>query len=82
MEKVSSFKHSGDLGDIIFSLPAVRALGGGVLYLDPEGGHGSSLVNTLPAGRTKLNREAILGITPVLLRQGYVKEVRMWAGEG
>lgn len=33
-----TFKHSGDLGDIIFALPAVRALGGGILYLDPDGG--------------------------------------------
>jgi hypothetical protein len=79
--KVSSFKHSGDLGDIIFSLPAIRALGGGVLFLDPEGGRGSPLMAGSAAGRTKLNREGIQGISPVLLAQGYVKEVRLWAGE-
>ncbi|CAN5598580.1 hypothetical protein BH10PLA1_BH10PLA1_05760 [soil metagenome] len=33
-----TFKHSGDMGDVILSLPAVRALGGGVIYLDPSGG--------------------------------------------
>jgi hypothetical protein len=27
------FGHSGDLGDIIYALPTVRAVGGGVLYL-------------------------------------------------
>src|SRR2546430_16669588 len=30
------FYHSGDLGDIIYALPAIRALGGGTLYLGPE----------------------------------------------
>jgi len=32
---VKSLYHSGGLGDIIYSLPTVKALGGGVLYL-PE----------------------------------------------
>jgi hypothetical protein len=31
---VNTFRHSGKLGDIIYSLPAVRALGGGVFYVD------------------------------------------------
>lgn len=31
-----TFKHAGDLGDIIFSLPTIRALGGGVLALHSE----------------------------------------------
>lgn len=48
------FKHSGDLGDIIFSLPAIRALGGGVLYLDPNGGQHSPLVNWAAKTSTKL----------------------------
>lgn len=30
------FHHSGDLGDIIYSLPTIRALGGGVLLLSPD----------------------------------------------
>lgn len=28
-----TFKHSGAIGDIIYSLPAVRALGGGIFYI-------------------------------------------------
>jgi len=32
-----TFKHSGKLGDIIYSLPTIRAMGGGILYL-PENG--------------------------------------------
>jgi hypothetical protein len=50
----SRFKHSGDLGDIIFSLPVIRALGGGVLFLDPDGGQSSPLVNWAGATSTKL----------------------------
>ncbi len=29
-----TFKHSGRLGDLVYALPAVKALGGGRLYLD------------------------------------------------
>lgn len=31
---MARFKHSGNLGDIIYSLPAIQALGGGELYLN------------------------------------------------
>lgn len=31
-----TFKHAGDVGDIIYSLPTIRALGGGVLALHSE----------------------------------------------
>lgn len=30
------FHHSGDIGDIIYSLASIKALGGGVLYLSPD----------------------------------------------
>jgi hypothetical protein len=32
------FGHSGDMGDIIYALPTVRAVGGGVLYLYHQDG--------------------------------------------
>jgi|GEM_PF-965832 len=31
-----TFYHSGDIGDVIYALPTIRALGGGILYLGPE----------------------------------------------
>ena len=31
MERIRSFKHSGKMGDIIYSLPAIKAVGGGAL---------------------------------------------------
>jgi hypothetical protein len=79
--KPSSFRHSGDLGDIVFALPTIRALGGGVLYLDPEGGQSSPWVMANTGKRTKLTRETIAAITPILVRQEYIKEVCLWAGE-
>lgn len=30
------FHHSGDAGDVIYSLPTIKAMGGGVLWLSPE----------------------------------------------
>jgi hypothetical protein len=79
---MSTFKHSGDLGDIIFSLPTIRALGGGVLYLDPNGGKDEPLVKGTDQGdRTKLNMGSILSIAPVLKAQPYIEDVRVWEGE-
>lgn len=31
---MSHFRHAGDLGDIVYSLPTIRALGGGTLYIE------------------------------------------------
>ena len=77
-----TFKHSGDLGDIIFSLPTVKALGGGVLYLDPEGGKSEPLVQHCDYGdQTKLRAKQIENIKPLLLLQPYIKDVLYWKGE-
>ena len=76
-----TFKHSGDLGDIIFSLPAVRALGGGVLCLDPDGGMNEPLINVPNRKRTKLNPASIDSLATLLNLQPYIQEVRHWRGE-
>jgi hypothetical protein len=78
---VRSFKHSGDLGDVIYSLPAMRALGGGVLYLDPQGGLSSPLVKWDGRNCTKLNAGVIDSISPLLKLQPYIADVRHWRGE-
>jgi len=75
---MKTFKHSGDLGDIILSLPAVSSLGGGILYLDPEGGEDEELVSWATYTRTKLNKESILALKPLLEKQDYIEEVRLW----
>ena len=77
-----TFKHSGDLGDIIFSLPAIRALGGGILYLDPEGGKSDPYIRkSILKGQTRLNLEAINSLRPLLIKQPYIEDVRVWQGE-
>jgi len=78
----STFKHSGDLGDIIYSLPAVRALGGGILYLDPDGGKSSpAVIETTYEKRTSLTAEAIQEFTPLLQMQPFIQEVQPWRGQ-
>ena len=69
------------MGDIIFSLPTIRAMGGGVLYLDPEGGRSSPLVQVAEKPHTKLNAASIESLKPVLLQQPYVLDVHQWRGE-
>jgi len=78
-----TFKHSGDLGDIIFSLPTIRELGGGILFLDPNGGESEPLIDWGDGRftRTKLTKDSIDGIKPLLELQDYIEEVRYWNGE-
>lgn len=76
-----SFKHSGDLGDIILSLPTVCESGGGRLLLDCEGGLNEPLVRWANYDRTKLNKSTIDFITPLLKQQDYLRSVGYWQGE-
>lgn len=78
---MKTFKHSGDLGDIIYSLPTIRALGGGVLYLDPKGGQGTGFVNLGYKDHTNLNNIGIQFLKPLLKNQVYIKDVLEWSGE-
>ena len=55
-----------------------------MLYLDPEGGLQSPMLRQYADPRflrTKLNAQTIAELTPILLQQEYVREVRLWAGE-
>lgn len=66
-----TFKHSGDLSDIIYSLPVVRHLGGGKLLLNLN-----SLPNQKHDGTEHgLNAESIKWLTPLLELQKYVFSV-------
>lgn len=62
----SVFTHSGDIGDIIYSLPAIRAQGGGTLILFDSPGksaHGMT--------EAKVNR-----LRPLLESQSYIDAVK------
>lgn len=66
------FRHAGDLGDIIYSLPVMKALGGGAM-----------LIEAAPYTRQRLTRDKWCGIDELLMRQPYVADVRpLNPGEG
>ena len=64
------FYHSGDFGDIIYSLPTIRALGGGVLVLGPEIKIGLNVQT-----RLRFNRKSFDALAPLLLLQPYIHEL-------
>jgi hypothetical protein len=65
---VKAFRHSGKMGDIIYALPTIRALGGGTLYLHPGGGEGLSV-------------QAAEAMLPLLRVQPYLEGASLWSGE-
>jgi hypothetical protein len=68
-------KHSGDLGDIIFSLPTVRAFGYVTLCLDETGGLNDPLIDLGYKKQTNLNKAGIEFIKPLIEYQKYIEEV-------
>lgn len=61
------FIHSGDLGDVLYSLPTVKAMGGGDLWLIDRPG-----VQTMHG----MTRERFQAIRPLLAAQPYVSRIR------
>jgi len=79
---LQTFLHSGAMGDIVYCLPAMRALGGGVLYLDTTGGVADPYCrNYCVEGRTKLSEESALWLLPLLRKQPYVEAAELWDGQ-
>lgn len=79
---MKTFKHSGDMGDIIYSLPTIAALGGGVLYLDITGGADEETCRSqCPDGKTKFNQQSFNFLKPLLEIQDYIKEIKIYKGE-
>ncbi|HYE32118.1 MAG TPA: hypothetical protein VEH27_11865 [Methylomirabilota bacterium] len=65
-----SFKHSGDVGDILYSLPAMELLGGGILYLSQS-----------PETRALMTAQRIRALAPLLEQQTMVKRVACHTGQ-
>ncbi len=68
------YKHSGDLGDIIYSLPVMRFYGGGHLFLS---------MNSLPSvkydgSHSGMTEEKFKIIKPLLEIQNYISSVEYW----
>src|SRR5574337_602609 len=60
------FFHSGDLGDIIYALPTVKAMGGGTLFLGPT---------TVWKTREKISPATVESLKPLLALQPYIESV-------
>jgi hypothetical protein len=76
---MKTFKHSGDLGDILYSLPAIKLLGGGVLYLDVTGGEDEpSCKAQCMNGKTKFNKISYDFVKPLIEAQDYITEVKIY----
>ncbi len=63
---VRGFAHAGKFGDIIYALPAIRALGGGVVWLH----------DWAAASGMTMTREAVKIIEPLLVAQPYIFDVQ------
>ena len=68
---MNSFRHSGKLGDIIYSLPAVKALGGGSYLVDHR---------TEYFGKPALGERAARMMTELLLTQDYIQQAALYDG--
>ena len=66
---MKTFMHSGDMGDIIYSMPTIRALGGGKVYLDPFW------------EATPFNKSNAKLLMPLLVSQPYISGVAIHKGE-
>lgn len=62
---MATFRHAGDLGDIIYSLPVVKHFGGGEFLIEPA-----------PYTRVFLTRDKWCGIDLLLSQQDYITGVR------
>jgi hypothetical protein len=82
-DRLVSFKHSGHAGDIIYSLPALKAL---------AGSHGANLLLALKIPLPKLRRNHPLGgvmlddgtyrmLEPLLVAQEYIRSVAVYGGQ-
>jgi len=60
------FYHSGDLGDILYSLPAVKEIGAGDFYIGPDNQFKMDTRETMTRDRANL-------ILPLLESQSYIK---------
>jgi predicted GH43/DUF377 family glycosyl hydrolase len=62
--------HSGNLGDIIYSMPAMKVMGFGIFYLGPE-----IRLNPKPDLREVMSPKVVKNLAPLMLAQPYVKSV-------
>lgn len=79
MPDVRTFKHSGNLGDIIYALPTIIALGGGILYIATN--DHPPLISPDAPHPFPLSSDIIDQMADLLKTQPYLKDVRLYGGE-
>lgn len=67
-----SFYHSGDLGDIVYSLLACKELGGGFFYLGPE----MKVPERNAVTRVMMTQDHANLILPLIKSQPYIKDAK------
>jgi hypothetical protein len=74
---IGTYKHSGDLGDLWYSLPILRYFGKGDIYLVVDGLKSTKCDGT-PSG---LSQKLIDLAKPLLEAQPYVRDCKVWNKE-
>lgn len=74
-----TYAHGGNAGDIIASLPLIRAAGGGRLYLRLDVPANYSMRH--PCGSVRLTAEMASSLLPLLRGCDYLSSVGIWNGE-
>jgi GT2 family glycosyltransferase len=75
LNAMKTFKHSGARGDLIYSLPTIRCLGGGILYISTE--------PLEPKYHTthRFTDDDVEQFRELLSGQPYLTDIRKWKGE-
>jgi hypothetical protein len=77
--KLKTFQHSGNLGDIIYSLPTIIALGGGVLYIGTR--TGSLEISSKAPAPNPMPEHMALQIIELLKTQPYLTGIKLYNNE-
>lgn len=67
---MTSAKHSGDIGDIIYGLPTMRYFGAGRLFLSRN-----------RITRVMMNDQSLAFLRDLIMSQVYMERVEMWRGQ-
>jgi len=67
---LNTYRHAGDIGDLLAFLPVIRHFGGGVLYIEAA-----------PYTRQFLTPDKWCGLDLLLKEQPYIVDVLPWKGE-
>jgi hypothetical protein len=79
IRKVRTFKHSGNLGDIIYALPTIMALGSGILHIAT--GDYPPLISAEAPHPIPLSSDIVDQMVAFLKIQPYLKDVKPYGGE-